>query len=240
MRSDPALEWLSLTHLTLTPALLQRWGFCASCKLCHLLSVFLSQMAKLSSKWVWLMCPYLGTTGSCEVRNCTYILGLLWREGAPMGAGTKGGAQSHCWDMEKAWVEGEETVCPVRRPRSPGLLKTTPGTSLVVQCLGICLAMRGTWVPYLVRKLGSHRCVCVCVCVWERESLSGPTLCNPVDCSLPGSSVHGILQARVPEWFAISFSRGSFWPRDWTPVSCIAGGVFTIWATRDSRMPWDK
>ena len=176
MRSDPALEWLSLTHLTLTPALLQRWGFCASCKLCHLLSVFLSQMAKLSSKWVWLMCPYLGTTGSCEVRNCTYTLGLLWREGAPMGAGTKGGAQSHCWDMEKAWVEGEETVCPVRRPRSPGLLKTTPGTSLVVQCLGICLAMRGTWVPYLVRKLGSHMCVCVCVCVRERVSVRSNSL----------------------------------------------------------------
>ena len=41
-----------------------------------------------------------------------------------------------------------------------------------------------------------------------------PTLCDPVDCSLPGSSVHGILQARVLEWVAISFSRGSSLPRD--------------------------
>ena len=49
------------------------------------------------------------------------------------------------------------------------------------------------------------------------------TLCDPVDCSLPGSSVHGILQARILEWVAIPFSRGSFWPRDRTPVSCIAG-----------------
>ena len=48
---------------------------------------------------------------------------------------------------------------------------------------------------------------------------SCPTLCNPVDCSLPGSSVHGILQARVLEWVAISFSRGSSWPRDQTEVS---------------------
>ena len=40
------------------------------------------------------------------------------------------------------------------------------------------------------------------------------TLCNPMDCSLPGSSVHGILQARLLEWVAFSFSRGSSWPRD--------------------------
>ena len=50
-------------------------------------------------------------------------------------------------------------------------------------------------------------------------------------CSLPGSSIHGIFQARVLEWVAISFSRGSSRPRDWTQVSCIAGRHFTIWAT---------
>ena len=44
------------------------------------------------------------------------------------------------------------------------------------------------------------------------------TLCNPMDCSLPGSSVHGILQARIPDWVAISFSRGSSWPRDLTHI----------------------
>ena len=48
--------------------------------------------------------------------------------------------------------------------------------------------------------------------------------CNPVDCSLPGS-VHGILQARILEWVAISFSRGYSWPRDWTQISCIAGSL---------------
>ena len=58
-----------------------------------------------------------------------------------------------------------------------------------------------------------------------------PTLCDPMDCSLPGSSVHGILQARILEWVAISFSGGSSWPRDWSLVSCIAGRLFTIWAT---------
>ena len=48
-----------------------------------------------------------------------------------------------------------------------------------------------------------------------------PTLCNPRDCSPPGSSVLGISQARILEWVAISFSRGSSRPRDWTPVSYI-------------------
>ena len=64
---------------------------------------------------------------------------------------------------------------------------------------------------------------------------SCPTLCDPVDCSLPGSSLHGILQARVLEWGAIAFSRGSSWPRDWTRVSCIPGRCFNLWATREGQ-----
>ena len=58
------------------------------------------------------------------------------------------------------------------------------------------------------------------------------TLCDLMDCSLPGSSVHGILQTKILEWVAISFSRGSSWPRNWTHVSHTAGRFFTIWATR--------
>ena len=60
------------------------------------------------------------------------------------------------------------------------------------------------------------------------------TRSDPMDCSLPGSSVHGILQARVLEWVAISFSRGSSQPRDQTLVSCIVDKHFTVWATRVS------
>ena len=55
-----------------------------------------------------------------------------------------------------------------------------------------------------------------------------------MDCSPPSSSVYGILQARILEWVAIQFSRGSSQPRDWTQVSCIAGRFFTIWATRET------
>ena len=57
---------------------------------------------------------------------------------------------------------------------------------------------------------------------------SCPTLCSPMDCSPPGSSVQGILQARILEWAAIPFSRGSSLPRDQALVSCIAGRFFTI------------
>ena len=57
-----------------------------------------------------------------------------------------------------------------------------------------------------------------------------PTLCNPTD-----HTVHGILQARIPDWVAFPFSRGSSQPRDRTQVSCIAGGFFISWATREAQ-----
>ena len=60
------------------------------------------------------------------------------------------------------------------------------------------------------------------------------TLYNPMDFSPAGSSVYGVLQARIQEWVVISFSRGSSQPRDWTRVTRIAGRFFTIWATREA------
>ena len=58
--------------------------------------------------------------------------------------------------------------------------------------------------------------------------------CDLIDCSLPGSSIHGILQARILEWVAISFSKGSSRPRNRTWVSCIAGQFFTDRAIREA------
>ena len=75
----------------------------------------------------------------------------------------------------------------------------------------------------------------------ESESVSCSVMSDsatPMDYSLGGSSVHGILQTRILEWIYIPFSRGSSWPRDQTWVSCIAGGLFTIWATRDITTNW--
>ena len=63
---------------------------------------------------------------------------------------------------------------------------------------------------------------------------SCPTLCDPMDCSLQGSSIHGIFQARILKWVAISSSRGSSWPRGRTPVSRSAGRRFTAWATGEA------
>ena len=75
------------------------------------------------------------------------------------------------------------------------------------------------------------------------------TLCNPLDCSPPGSSVYGILQARILEWVAISFFRGSSWPRDQTPISCIScmtpmspqgfsSDVTSLTVAPDSQFSW--
>ena len=70
----------------------------------------------------------------------------------------------------------------------------------------------------------------------ERESKVAQlclTLCDPMVCSLPGSSIHGIFQARVLEWVAIPFSRGSSQPRDQTQVSCFAGRLFNCLSHHD-------
>ena len=68
-----------------------------------------------------------------------------------------------------------------------------------------------------------------CISLAQNESVW--LFCDPMDCSPSGSSVHGILQARILEWVFIPFSRGSSWSRDQTQASCIAGRLFTIWAT---------
>ena len=97
----------------------------------------------------------------------------------------------------------------------------------------------GSGVPLEMSAIkGAGKCgflfwVAVCACILSLLQ-SCPTLCDPMDCNLPGSSVHGILQARILEWVAISFSRGSSQPRDRTCISCIAGRFFTIWATREA------
>ena len=68
------------------------------------------------------------------------------------------------------------------------------------------------------------------LCAKSLQSCS--TLCDPMDCSPPESSVHGILQARILEWVVISSSRGSSWPRDWTLVSCLL-----FWQAGSSPLP---
>ena len=87
-------------------------------------------------------------------------------------------------------------------------------------------------------------------CEWVIVAQSSLTLFDPMDWSLPGSSIHEISQARLMEWVAISFSRGSFWPRDRTWVSCVTGEYLRVhrakswagWSTswnQDCQKSWN-
>ena len=78
---------------------------------------------------------------------------------------------------------------------------------------------------------------CSVQCVKVLVAQSCPTPCDPMDCSLPGSSVLGILQARTLDGLPFPPPGESSWPRDRAQVSCIAGGFFTVWATREAHWP---
>ena len=86
----------------------------------------------------------------------------------------------------------------------------------------------------------SHHITQHCLSTMKSESVSCSVMSDltpwtdPMDCSPTGSSLHGIFQARILEWVAIPYSKGSSQPRDWIQFSCIAGGFFTIWATREA------
>ena len=101
--------------------------------------------------------------------------------------------------------------------------------------------------PGMLRFMGSQRVghdwatelnwlkvcpLCWTVYPWKWKKVLVAQLCltlyDPMDCRLPSSSVHGILQARMLEWIAIPFSKGAFQPRDWTWVFCIADRFFTV------------
>ena len=104
--------------------------------------------------------------------------------------------------------------------------------SVCLSCWIVSLGKAGT-VSGLVATPSLCLAQCLAHCTLVLVTRSCATLCNPVrGCPMPGSSVHGILQARVLECVAIPFSAGSSQPRDQTQVSCIAGRFFTAWATR--------
>ena len=84
-------------------------------------------------------------------------------------------------------------------------------------------------------RMWSDRMLHACV-----HAQSCPTLCDSMDCSPPGSSVHGIFQTRVLEWVATSFSRGSSQPRDRTHISCIGKWVLYCWVTWEAPVNLPK
>ena len=86
-----------------------------------------------------------------------------------------------------------------------------------------CTFMKDILMYFRDCRVSMHWCftVPVYVCVYDLVAQSCPTLYNIMDCRPPGSCVHGILQVRILQWVAISFSRGSSWPKDWTLVSTL-------------------
>ena len=109
-------------------------------------------------------------------------------------------ASSHC--VRQPWPQGRDQAC-------------------VVWTGWVCPEKR-------YHILRGHPSYHIChVCSAAKSCL---TLCDPIDCSLPCSSVHGISQARILEWVATPSSRGSSPSRDRTQVTCMAGRFFTLWA----------
>ena len=90
------------------------------------------------------------------------------------------------------------------------------------------------WVLVSDKEVNSHRKSGIWGCSLVAKPC--PTLCNPKDYSPPGSSVRGISLARIMEWAAMSFSRGSSQTRDRTHISFTAGEFFTVWATREASL----
>ena len=142
---------------------------------------------------------------------------------------------SHAWLFVTPW-----SVAPKQEYWS-GLLFPSPAVSQ---------SRNGTWVSCvscISRQIRYHKRHLGNPLYMERKkehevTQSCLTLCNPMDCSLPGSSLHGILQARILEWVAIPLSRGSSWSRDRSWVSRIAGRCFNLWATREAltSQRWDN
>ena len=144
------------------------------------------------------------------------ILGLRWAENVqPLQCS---GAHS-VWCQErdlKPWVH----VVPASLVMGSG----TSDSKSVSWGLGLLNYFMGLWHDKTMTNLGGGGGLITQSCL---------TLCDPMDGSTPGSSVHGIFQAGILEWLAIPFSWGSSQPRDQTQVFRIASRVFTDWAIRD-------
>ena len=198
-----------------------------------------------------LLCDLGQTTG---LLSSLFLPLEMWRQSSPSHRATEGDCESNnarnvLWKGPGMQDMLNESLFLwlLLRPRKQSVEKRTEASSqrtgrFTVQC-------RGNWSgDRRGRQTGSRRPrqtaapkskdkkSATCDDTLKRR-VSHPVVfdsCDPMDCSLPGSSVHGILWARILEWTAISFSRGSSQPRDQTPVSCTAGGFFTVWATREA------
>ena len=103
-------------------------------------------------------------------------------------------------------------------------------TTPMLQVKELLLFLTGSDIAVWLARCHIMHTYCCCCLVFQ----SSPALCDPMECSLPCSSVHGILQARILEWVAMCFSRGYSWPRDQTCVSSFGREILYHWATREA------
>ena len=137
---------------------------------------------------------------------------------------------SKLWEIEKDWEASQAAVHGVAK--SWTWLSDWTELAWNVPLVSLIFLKRSLVFPTLWSEVKWSEVK------WSEVTQSCPTLCDPMDCSLPGSSVHGIFQAIVLEWIAISFSgdlpNPGIKPRDQTRVSCTVDRRFTIWATREA------
>ena len=129
------------------------------------------------------------------------------------------------WELKTVWTLGKEpgSVC------SAGSIKWSRQQKAFVIYKDICffLVMLSSLSPNeddlknACSLWAELKEVNLPSCMHAKLLQSCPTLCDPMNCSLPGSSVHGILQARILEWVAMPYSSRSSWPRDWTRISYV-------------------
>ena len=124
------------------------------------------------------------------------------------------------------WWQEKDHILRTFKPMVPIFPTTT--SFLQVPCANTLNSIDFIWTGFL-STVTRYTVLIMHVLVAQ----SCPTLCEPMDCSKPGSSVEGISQARIFEWIAISFFRGSSKPWDRTQVSHTPGRFFTIWVTRE-------
>ena len=168
---------------------------------------------------------FLHLSGRVLPKEISLWNGKLGKDHPPSG----GGCHASSWgsDETNRWREG--------KPLS-AWAETLPSAASDIHCLGclrfswVCINCLLSWLSSLQmaneglhslwESMGADSCNCSLIAkLWF--------FCDPVDWILPGSSAHGILQVRILEWVAVSFSRGSSSSRDWTHVSCLAGRFFT-------------
>ena len=157
---------------------------------------------------------------SCHLQTCNWALSFCWE------------CTGFCvflvpWLSEKNWRPG--SVYP--------LMQQDALWALLLECLNC----RDPNSKLSGSGLGFSSPVCTWVSqlsVWWKIKVTRwyLTLCDPMNCSSPSSSFLGIFRARILEWVAIPFFRGASQPRDWTQVSCTAGGFFIIWTTREAHV----